>query len=127
MNIFEVQPSIFEIQEGESFVIEILFKPPDQTQFIQDIVIACDNCTTAEFKIIGQGQLAKVELLESDSNSNHNQVNNIDFKDYWAKQIIKFDDLNPHMVTRKKLSILNKSYALFFLNSCGLNFMRCDQ
>ena len=111
MNVFEIQPSIFEIQEGESFVIEVLFKPPDDKEFIQDIVIACDNCTTADFKIIGQGQLAQIELLQNDSSFNSDDVYNFEFKDYWAKQIVKFDDLNPHMFTRKKLSILNKSYV----------------
>jgi hypothetical protein len=110
MNIFEVQPSIFEVQDGESFVIEVLFKPSDTRRFEQDIIIACDNCTSVEFKIIGEGQLANIELLENESSSSLESSNFYDdLKDYWANQLVKFDDLNPNMFSKKKIAILNKS------------------
>ena len=110
MNIFEIQPSTFEVQEGESFVIEILFKPSDNIKFEQDIIIACDNCTTIEFKSIGEGQLAVVELMENDtSNTLNESYLGFEFKDYWANRLIKFEDLNPHMLSRKKISVFNKS------------------
>lgn len=114
MNVFEIQPSLFEIQERESIVLEILFKPSDNTHYEQEIVIACDNCINKELKIIGVGQLAQVELNESDEIFENDLIQIDEFKDYWAKHVIKFPTLNPNMFTKKKIGIMNKSYEKKF-------------
>ena len=62
---FEIQPSIFELRKDDIFVLEVVFKPPDNKKYEQDIVIACDNCTTIEFKLIGEGKLAEIEYIDS--------------------------------------------------------------
>ena len=59
---FEIQPSIFELRKGDVFAIEIVFKPPDMKRYEQDIIIACDNCTTIEFKLTGEGELADEDV-----------------------------------------------------------------
>jgi len=58
---FEIQPSIFELRKRDVFALEVVFKPSDTKTYEQDIIIACDNCTTIEFKLIGEGE----ELLFS--------------------------------------------------------------
>ncbi len=110
---FEIQPSIFELHKGDVFAIEVVFKPPDVKSYEQDIIIACDNCTTIEFKLIGEGELAEVEYLpQEDDQSTVSQENIIafdDFKDKLSSKIIRFPALNPSVYTRKRFAIKNKS------------------
>ena len=110
---FEIQPSIFELRKGDVFAIEIVFKPPDVKHYEQDIIIACDNCTTIEFKLIGEGELAEIEYLpQEDDPANPSQENIVafdDFKDKLSSKIIRFPALNPSVYTRKRFAIKNKS------------------
>jgi hypothetical protein len=95
------------------FAIEIVFKPPDSRKYEQDIVIACDNCTTIEFKLVGEGELAEIEYLpeeeELSNSSEENIVSFDDFKDRLSNKIVRFPPLNPSVYTRKRFSIKNKS------------------
>ena len=115
---FEVQPSIFELHKGGVFMLEVVFKPPDMRKYEQEIVIACDNCTTVEFKLVGDGHLAEVEYLEIKEEAasiqalgelSQNQVAINDFKDKLSSKIIRFPTLNPNVFTRKRFQIRNKT------------------
>lgn len=108
---FEIQPSIFELRKGDVFVFEVIFKPPDAKKYEQDIVIACDNCTTIEFKLIGEGKLAEIEYIDlpEDVQSSQNLVAIDDFKDKLSNKIIRFPTLNPNVITRKRFTIKNNS------------------
>ena len=113
---FEIQPSVFDLRKGEAFVLECIFKPPDDKQFEQDLVIVCDNCTTMDFKIVGKGQLAKIEFSDVDSNmggvSNELDEYSVaidEFKDVSSSKIIRFGHLNPNVFERRKIAIKNIS------------------
>lgn len=117
---FEIQPSIFELHKGSVFALEVVFKPPDVGKYEQEIVIACDNCTTKEFKIVGEGNLAELEYIElgedqhqrsseAISTPNPNQVAISDYKDKNSDRIIRFPTLNPNVFTRKRFQIKNKT------------------
>lgn len=108
---FEITPSIFELRKGEAFVLEVVFKPHDAKKYEQDIVIACDNCTTVEFKLIGEGELAQVEYVDVEASGMENLVSVDEFKDVWSSKIIRFSNLNPNVFERKKFAIRNNSYV----------------
>jgi hypothetical protein len=101
------------LHKGDVFAIEIVFKPPDVKRYEQDIIIACDNCTTIEFKLIGEGELAEVEYFTQDEDpsiaSQENMIGFDDFKDKLSSKIIRFPSLNPSVYTRKRFAIKNKS------------------
>lgn len=109
---------MFELRKGDAFVLECIFKPPDDKAYEQDVVIVCDNCTTMEFKLTGQGELARVELLEASNDSNLQATNSEeenflasdDFKDVSSSRIIRFTHLNPNVFERRNFSIRNNSY-----------------
>lgn len=107
---FEIQPSIFELRKDDIFVLEVVFKPADCKKYEQEIVITCDNCTTIEFKLIGEGKLAQIEYVESqDSDNDQNLIAIDDFKDKISQKIIRFPTLNPRALTRKRFSLKNIS------------------
>ena len=110
---FEIQPSIFELHKGDVFILEVIFKPPDTKKYEQDIIITCDNCTTIEFKLVGEGELAEVEYVQQDDDLSQQLKENIlpidDFKDRLSTRIIRFPPLNPNVFTRKRFAIKNKS------------------
>lgn len=111
MHPFEIQPSIFELRKGDIFVLEVIFKPSDAKIFEQDIIVACDNCTTVEFKLVGEGRLAEIEFIESldESESSQNLVAIDDYKDKLSHKILRFPTLNPNVFTRKRFNIKNNS------------------
>lgn len=113
MQPFELQPSVFELRHGEAFVLECIFKPPDDRRYEQDIVMTCDNCTALEFKLVGQGELARVEYVELDASAldsqNPNSVPVDEFKDVSSSKVIRFEHLNPNVFERKKFAIKNVS------------------
>ncbi len=108
---FEIQPSIFELHKGDVFALEVIFKPPDTKRYEQDIIITCDNCTTIEFKLIGEGELAEIEYIqqEDDSNETESSVLIDEYKDILSNKIIRFPSLNPNVYTRKRFVIKNRS------------------
>lgn len=115
---FELQPSMFELRKGEAFVLECVFKPPDDRPFEQEMIIVCDNCSTLEFKLIGHGQLARVEYVELENKIDNQTTSDeitedtvlIDeFKDVSSSKIIRFPSLNPNVFERKKFAIRNIS------------------
>lgn len=116
---FELQPSLFDLRKGEAFVLECVFKPPDDRRYEQDLVIVCENCTTLEVKLVGQGQLARVEYIELEQQQQNNEnapacmgsdtVGVDEFKDVSSSKIVRFVNLNPNVYERKKFAIRNMS------------------
>ena len=110
---FEIQPSIFELHKGDVFALEIIFKPPDVKKYEQDIVITCDNCTTIEFKLVGEGELAQIEYIQQDEDManviTESSVLIDEYKDILSNKIIRFPALNPNVYTRKRFAIKNRS------------------
>jgi hypothetical protein len=101
------------LHKGDVFILEVIFKPPDTKKYEQDIIITCDNCTTIEFKLVGEGELAEVEYVQQDDDLNQQLNENIlpidDFKDRLSTRILRFPPLNPNVFTRKRFAIKNKS------------------
>ena len=124
---FEIQPSVFELRKGDSFALEVIFKAPEARSYEEHVVVTCDNCTTLEFKLLGQGQLAEIEYvpLEAESGSASGSIGGggrsnsrllsdttmfvEDFKDKFSSRIVRFPTLNPNVFTRKRFAIRNKS------------------
>lgn len=110
---FEVSPSIFELRKNDVFALEVVFKPPDTKKYTQDVVLACDNCTTTELKLVGNGELALVEYMSAEEQTNestHLDETHIaidDFKDVSSSKIIRFPALNPNVYTTKRFAIKN--------------------
>ena len=103
------------MRKDDIFVLEVVFKPADCKKYEQEIVITCDNCTTIEFKLIGEGKLAQIEYAESleFNNDSENFIAIDDFKDKISNKIIRFPNLNPKSLTRKRFSLKNISYFVF--------------
>ncbi len=95
------------------FALEIIFKPPDVKKYEQDIVITCDNCTTIEFKLVGEGELAQIEYIQQDEDMasmiTESSVLIDEYKDILSNKIIRFPALNPNVYTRKRFAIKNRS------------------
>lgn len=117
---FELQPSMFELHKGDVLVLEVVFKPPDIKTYEQDIVIVCDNCTSFEFKLVGQAELAEVEYIDQEDTTvatqdklnvslTENTIAIDEFKDKLSTKIIRFPNLNPNFFSKKQFSIKNKS------------------
>jgi hypothetical protein len=110
---FEIQPSIFELRKRDVFALEVVFKPSDTKHYEQDIIIACDNCTTIEFKLTGEGELAEIEYFQQEddfhSSLSENSILIDEYKDISSNKIIRFPALNPNVYTRKRFSVRNKS------------------
>lgn len=111
---------MFELRKGEAFVLECVFKPPNDQLYEQEIVMACDNCTTVEFKLVGHGRLAQIEYVELENNKSssnacfdENKVAIDEFKDVSSSKIIRFANLNPNVFERKKFAIRNVSWVHF--------------
>jgi hypothetical protein len=117
---FEVQPSMFELHKGDVLVLEVVFKPPDIKTYEQEIVIVCDNCTSFEFKLVGQAELAEIEYIDQEDTTmptqdniatslTENRISIDEFKDKLSTKIIRFPNLNPNFFSKKQFSIKNKS------------------
>jgi hypothetical protein len=113
LNPFDIQPSIFEVHRGDSFVLEIIFKASDVKRYEQEVILTCDNGTCQEFKIVGEGQLAILEFLNADDQTRHdlNQITALidEIVDPKSDRVIRFPTLNPNVYTKKLISIQNKS------------------
>ncbi len=112
---FEVQPSIFEIPKGGQIALEIIFKPPDVKRYEQTIIMTCDNCTTIEFKLVGEGELAECEYIQQEEDLADSMTESTmlidEYKDIMSNRVIRFPSLNPNVYTRKRFAIKNKSAA----------------
>jgi hypothetical protein len=110
---FEIQPSIFELHKGDVFALEVVFKPPDTKRYEQEIVITCDNCTTIEFKLVGEGELAEIEFIQQEEDLAESYTESLvlidEYKDILSNKIIRFPALNPNVYTRKRFAIKNRS------------------
>lgn len=101
------------MRKRDVFALEVVFKPPDTKRYEQDIIISCDNCTTIEFKIVGEGELAEIEYFQQEDDFSSSFLESSilidEYKDVLSNKIIRFPSLNPNVYTRKRFSIRNKS------------------
>lgn len=51
---FDIHPATFELHEGDSTVIEVLFNPQVDKVYEQEMTIACDNCHASHFVLKGK-------------------------------------------------------------------------
>ncbi len=110
---FEVQPSIFEIQENDTIVVEVVFKPTDTKLYEHVIVVVCDNCMSLEFQLSGQGEIPKIELVNQSNATERSDLTVVaadEFRDLRCHEIIRFDDINPNVLSKQ----------IFFLNNNSL-------
>jgi hypothetical protein len=111
---FEIQPSIFEVPKGGVFALEVIFKPPDVGRYEQTIVMTCDNCTTIEFRLVGEGELAQVEYVPQDDEDLADSMTDSamlldEYKDVLSQRVLRFPALNPNVYTRKRFAVRNRS------------------
>ena len=98
------------MQEGETLVVEVVFKPTELKSYQQDIIITCDNGTCHELKIVGEAQLPLLEIVDDENSIERSSLLFADeFKDQSSNKLVKFPILNPNVYTKKKIKIQNKS------------------
>ncbi|KAK7011463.1 deleted in lung and esophageal cancer protein 1 [Biomphalaria glabrata] len=99
-------PTTFELLPGQTILLEAYFSPQSAKDYLQEMVLTCDNCHSAHFMVKGEGQLVKVGLPEEKNLVFSDHLPG-ELKDITAQHLIKFDDLNPFTYTEKKISVRN--------------------
>ncbi|XP_012940303.1 deleted in lung and esophageal cancer protein 1 [Aplysia californica] len=102
---FEIHPATFELGKGQSTVLEVLFNPQAEKTYVQEMTIACDNCHASHFKIKGEGEVARVGLASVERGLSEPKLN--EMNDVSAKNLLKFDDLNPFTYTERTVKVCN--------------------
>ncbi|ELU16950.1 hypothetical protein CAPTEDRAFT_224255 [Capitella teleta] len=102
---FEICPPRFELLEGQSIMLEILFHPTDVKSFQEELVIVCDNCHVRHFAISGEGQTARVELVSVEEGVDEPLAG--EQMDATADHLIRFSSLNPYTYIQKSITVRN--------------------
>ncbi|XP_046879409.1 deleted in lung and esophageal cancer protein 1 isoform X5 [Hypomesus transpacificus] len=104
---FGVTPSLFELQPGQTAVVEVVFFPTTAESCSQVFTIVCDNCQVKDITIEGEGQLVLLELV-SDLGEEDCPAQG-ELCDLTAEHHVRFGPANPHSVQQKKLVIKNNT------------------
>uniref|UniRef100_A0A3P9M7K9 DLEC1 cilia and flagella associated protein n=1 Tax=Oryzias latipes TaxID=8090 RepID=A0A3P9M7K9_ORYLA len=100
---FAVGPSLFQLEPGDTTVIEVVFSPTTAQKSRQTYTFVCDNCQVKDFSIEGEGQLVALELVSEEKElPEAGEVH-----DVTAEHYVQFDVCNPHSVQHKRLVIRN--------------------
>jgi hypothetical protein len=111
---FEIQPSIFEIQENDTIVVEVIFKPTETKLYEHVIAVVCDNCASLEFHLSGQGEIPKIELIKQELNNTFEKsivtfVTEDEYRNSSCDEIIRFDEINPNASSKQTFFLKNNS------------------
>ncbi|XP_071270154.1 deleted in lung and esophageal cancer protein 1 [Salvelinus alpinus] len=105
---FAVSPSLFELQPGQTTVVEVVFFPTLAESCSQVFTIVCDNCQVKDITVQGQGQLIGLELV---CVSGEEEVPALgELCDVTAEHYVRFPPANPHSVQQKTLTIRNNTH-----------------
>ena len=63
MPAFEVRPAVFELDNLETTVIEVLFTPDAAHSYSEGLSLVCDNCQIKHFDLEGRTHDKSVVLL----------------------------------------------------------------
>uniref|UniRef100_A0A3P9M7L1 HYDIN/VesB/CFA65-like Ig-like domain-containing protein n=1 Tax=Oryzias latipes TaxID=8090 RepID=A0A3P9M7L1_ORYLA len=106
---FAVGPSLFQLEPGDTTVIEVVFSPTTAQKSRQTYTFVCDNCQVKDFSI-EEGQLVALELVSEEKElPEAGEVH-----DVTAEHYVQFDVCNPHSVQHKRLVIRNNHLDLPF-------------
>uniref|UniRef100_A0A3P9HVB0 DLEC1 cilia and flagella associated protein n=1 Tax=Oryzias latipes TaxID=8090 RepID=A0A3P9HVB0_ORYLA len=100
---FAVGPSLFQLEPGDTTVIEVIFYPTTAQKSRQTYTFVCDNCQVKDFSIEGEGQLVALELISEEKEPPEAG----EVHDVTAEHYVQFDVCNPHSVQHKRLVIRN--------------------
>lgn len=56
---FEIHPATFELDTGQTVIIDVIFSPMNEKVFVQEMTLACDNCHISHFKLRGKIAVAE--------------------------------------------------------------------
>ncbi|XP_062335007.1 deleted in lung and esophageal cancer protein 1 isoform X2 [Osmerus eperlanus] len=104
---FGVTPSLFELQPGQTAVVEVVFFPTTAESCSQVFTIVCDNCQVKDITIQGEGQLVLLELVSVLGEEECPAQGEL--CDLTAEHHVRFGPVNPHSVQQKKLVIKNNT------------------
>ncbi|XP_059148965.1 deleted in lung and esophageal cancer protein 1-like [Physella acuta] len=102
---FEIVPPTFELGPNQTIMLEAIFSPLAEKVYTQEMTITCDNCQASHFKIKGEGQTARVDVVDIERGASLAQLG--EMSDISAELLLRFDDLNPYTYTERSISILN--------------------
>ncbi|XP_078794887.1 deleted in lung and esophageal cancer protein 1 isoform X2 [Oryzias latipes] len=100
---FAVGPSLFQLEPGDTTVIEVVFSPTTAQKSRQTYTFVCDNCQVKDFSIEGEGQLVALQLVSEEKETPEAG----EIHDVTAEHYVRFDVCNPHSVQHKRLVIRN--------------------
>ncbi|RVE58808.1 hypothetical protein OJAV_G00197420 [Oryzias javanicus] len=100
---FAVGPSLFQLEPGDTTVVEVVFFPTAAQKSQQTYTFVCDNCQVKDFSIQGEGQLVALEFVSAEKELP--EVGEV--HDVTAEQYVRFGACNPHSVLHKTLVIRN--------------------
>ncbi|CAG5134224.1 unnamed protein product, partial [Candidula unifasciata] len=102
---FDIYPATFQLESGQSLALEVIFSPQSERIYIQDLTITCDNCQISHFKLKGEGEIAKISLVDVEMGLSEPQPG--EFVDVSTRNLVKFEDLNPYTYTERVAIISN--------------------
>lgn len=79
---FTVSPTLFDLQSGDEFSLDVSFKPLSSNTFSTTLLVHCDNCQTKELRVCGTGCVASLQLESIDGTpptSEDQQQETVDF------------------------------------------------
>uniref|UniRef100_H2M1B4 DLEC1 cilia and flagella associated protein n=1 Tax=Oryzias latipes TaxID=8090 RepID=H2M1B4_ORYLA len=106
---FAVGPSLFQLEPGDTTVIEVVFSPTTAQKSRQTYTFVCDNCQVKDFSI-EEGQLVALQLVSEEKETPEAG----EIHDVTAEHYVRFDVCNPHSVQHKRLVIRNNHLDLPF-------------
>ncbi|CAD5110827.1 DgyrCDS190 [Dimorphilus gyrociliatus] len=104
---FEFRPSLFAVRPGQSTVLEISFSPKEVKEYETYVTIVCDNCHVKHIKLIGEGQLATVEISEVEGGEKIPAAG--DLADTLCDHFIDFGILHPYTYMEKSFIVTNRT------------------
>uniref|UniRef100_A0A8C7LHC7 Deleted in lung and esophageal cancer protein 1 Ig-like domain-containing protein n=1 Tax=Oncorhynchus kisutch TaxID=8019 RepID=A0A8C7LHC7_ONCKI len=113
---FAVSPSLFELQPGQTTVVEVsqsavlvISQPLKSDKSCSQVfTIVCDNCQVKDITVQGQGQLIGLELV---CVSGEEEVPALgELCDVTAEHYVRFPTANPYSVQQKTLTIRNNTH-----------------
>ncbi|KAK2147788.1 hypothetical protein LSH36_535g01010 [Paralvinella palmiformis] len=102
---FEVRPPFFELDRGQSIVLEVLFAPMEVKAYEAQLTCVCDNCHIRHFTLTGEGQSAGVELIDVQGGVSDPLPGEL--CDLTAQHLIRFENLNPFTYLQKSITVKN--------------------
>eukprot|EP00066_Takifugu_rubripes_P016980 XP_011606246.1 PREDICTED: deleted in lung and esophageal cancer protein 1 [Takifugu rubripes] len=106
---FAVSPSLFNLQSGDTVVVEVVFFPTAAERSSRDFTVVCDNCQVKEITVEGEGQLIAVKFILASEKTERPSL--AEARDLTAQHFVRFSPCNPHSVQQEKFIVRNNTHV----------------